>query len=120
MESLLIINMLRALGHETRWAVYQLLAGYGDDGLSAGAIIEALQLAPATLSFHLRELSHATLVRARHQGRFIYYRADSGTMEQLVDHLARSCHAPDVWSPERIPVGPRGTKPTVRPKTRPA
>jgi len=51
----------------------------GPEGLAAGRIGAALALAPATLSFHLRQLSHAGLIHARQQSRFIYYSADVGT-----------------------------------------
>ena len=54
-------------------------------------IAERLQLAGATLSFHLKELAHAQLVSARQAGRFIYYSANYQTMNGLIDYLTRNC-----------------------------
>jgi hypothetical protein len=62
--------------------------------LAAGTIGDALKLAPATLSFHLRELSHAGLVGARQQSRFIYYNADLTAMNDLLGYLADHCCRP--------------------------
>jgi DNA-binding transcriptional ArsR family regulator len=49
-----------------------LLVQRGSSGLAAGEIAVALDIAPGALSFHLKELSHAGLLTARHEGRFIH------------------------------------------------
>jgi len=59
--------------------------------MAAGEIGERLQLAGATLSFHLKELSHAQLIGARQAGRFIYYSANYHAMNGLIDYLTRNC-----------------------------
>ena len=53
-------------------------------------IAERLSLAPATLSFHLKELSHAGLIASRQDGRFIGYRADLAAMNGLVGYLTEN------------------------------
>jgi DNA-binding transcriptional ArsR family regulator len=50
-----------------------------------------LRLAPATLSFHLKELANAGLVTDRRAGRFIWYCADIDAMNALVGHLTEHC-----------------------------
>lgn len=85
------VRALAALAQETRLAVFRLLVEQGPEGLPAGDIAERLQLAGATLSFHLKELAHAQLVAARQAGRFIYYSADYRTMNGLIDYLTRNC-----------------------------
>lgn len=82
---------LAGLAQETRLAIFRILVEQGPEGLAAGTIAERLDLANATLSFHLKELSRAQLVSARHDGRFIYYRANYATMNGLVDYLTRNC-----------------------------
>ena len=72
-------------------AIFRLLVQQGPGGLAVGEIAEQLQLAGATLSFHLTELAHAELVSPRQAGRFIYYSANYRTMNGLVDYLTRNC-----------------------------
>ncbi len=91
MESKTAVQALGALAQETRLAIFRMLVQQGPAGLSAGSIGDSLKLAPATLSFHLRELSQAGLVRARQQSRFIYYSADFSAMNALLGYLAENC-----------------------------
>ncbi|MGH8773047.1 MAG: ArsR/SmtB family transcription factor, partial [Burkholderiales bacterium] len=73
MESKLAVRVLAALAQETRLAIFRALIEAGPDGLSAGRIAEIVDCAPATLSFHLKELAHAALLDSRQEGRFIIY-----------------------------------------------
>lgn len=91
MKSLDAVNRLYALAQESRLAVFRLLVQKGTDGLSAGDIAERLKLAPATLSFHLKELSNAGLLTSRQEGRFIYYASDFPAMNELVGYLTENC-----------------------------
>lgn len=72
-------------------AVYRLLVEHAPDGLAASAIAEKLGLPNATLSFHLKELVHAGLIRSRQDGRFIYYSPIIEAMTALVDYLTENC-----------------------------
>ena len=63
METKDIITALAALAHETRLAIFRLLVETGPEGLPVGKIGERLGTAPATLSFHLKELATADLVQ---------------------------------------------------------
>ena len=82
---------LGALAQENRLAVFRLLIEHAPEGLPAGLIAERLGLAPATLSFHLKELTHAGLIAAQQDGRFIWYRADLDAMNGLVGYLTENC-----------------------------
>jgi len=85
------VSTLAALAQQTRLAIFRLLVQQGPEGLAVGEIAERLQLAGATLSFHLKELAHAKLVIARQAGRFIYYSANYRAMNGLIDYLTRNC-----------------------------
>ena len=63
-----VISGLGALAQEHRLAVFRALVQEGPEGLPAGVLAERLGVAPATLSFHLSQLSHAGLVLSRRQG----------------------------------------------------
>ena len=91
MEHTNAVTALGALAHEHRLAVVRLLLEHAPIGLPAGVIGERLALAPATLSFHLKELARTGLVTAHPDGRFIWYRADLATMNGLVAYLTDNC-----------------------------
>ena len=94
-----VVAALAALAQESRLSVYRLLVEQGPEGLPAGRIGEELGLAPATLSFHLAHLSRAKLVRARQEGRFIFYSADFDNMNALVGFLTENCCARSSCAP---------------------
>lgn len=91
METKLATKALAALAQETRLGIYRLLVEAGPTGMAAGEIATDLEIPAATLSFHLKELSHAELVSARQDGRFIFYSANFGRMAELVAFLTENC-----------------------------
>ena len=91
MEISSVVDALAALAHETRLKVFRLLVQAGEEGLAAGAISEALDLAPATLSFHLAHLARTGLAQSRQEGRFVIYSADFANMTRLVGYLTENC-----------------------------
>lgn len=91
MESKDIVRALGALAQETRLTAYRLLVQAGEEGLAAGAMAERLSVPNATLSFHLKELANAGLIRARQESRFIFYSTNYETMNALVQYLTENC-----------------------------
>lgn len=91
MEATQVIQALAALAQSTRLAIYRLLVGAGPEGLVAGQIAEQLSIAPATLSFHFRNLSQAGLIESRQEGRFITYSAKFSVMNGLEAYLTENC-----------------------------
>jgi DNA-binding transcriptional ArsR family regulator len=82
---------LAALSQRTRLDVFRHLVEAGPAGAAVGSIAHALNVAAPTLSFHLKELSHADLVTGRQEGRFIRYAANFAAMNGLVDYLTENC-----------------------------
>ena len=109
------VTALGALAHENRLAVVRLLLEHAPAGLPAGAIGERLDLAPATLSFHLKELARTGLVAAQPEGRFIWYRANLATMNALVAYLTENCCRAQTAAPC---CGPTTPKPRIVARTR--
>lgn len=95
MESKQAVLALSALAQETRLAVFRLLVQAGPTGLSVGEIGEAVKAAPATLSFHLKEMTYAGLIEPRQDGRYIFYAANFQRMNGLLGFLTENCCARD-------------------------
>ncbi len=87
----LAVEALAALAQESRLAVYRLLVQAGQEGVAAGALGEKLGIPPATLSFHLKSLSHAKLISSRTEGRYVIYSANYNRMNELIDYLTEHC-----------------------------
>lgn len=111
------VEALAALAQDTRLAIYRLLVQHGASGMAAGEIATELGVMPATLSFHLKELGHAGLVKARHQGRFIFYSADFEAMTELIGFLTENCCGGNVVAclppPVAAATGRRAKKPAM-------
>jgi DNA-binding transcriptional ArsR family regulator len=103
MEYRAVVRAFGALAQETRLGIYRLLVTAGPEGLAAGAIAEKLDLPPATLSFHLKELSLAGLTRSRQEGRFVIYSANFETMNALVLYLTENCCSGAACAAECLP-----------------
>src|SRR5947209_9948478 len=102
------VTALGALAQETRLALFRLLVQKGPQGLSAGAIGDALGIPPSSLSFHLAQLSHAGLISQRRLGRNLFYAADFAAMTELMDYLTENCCAGSaVCAPSCKPSTPR-------------
>ncbi|WP_086971762.1 ArsR/SmtB family transcription factor [Caballeronia glebae] len=93
MDSKLVVRALGALAHESRLAIFRTLVVAGPEGMAAGEIAQHVGLAPSSLSFHLKDLSHAELVSARQEGRFVYYSANFEAMNGLIGFMTENCCA---------------------------
>jgi DNA-binding transcriptional ArsR family regulator len=91
METTSALSALAALAQESRLATFRLLVQAGPEGLPASKIAETLGLPPSSLSFHLKELTHANLIVPRQEGRFVIYAARFDTMNALVGFLTENC-----------------------------
>jgi ArsR family transcriptional regulator, arsenate/arsenite/antimonite-responsive transcriptional repressor len=89
------VEALSALAQETRLSIFKLLVQTGKEGLPAGVLGEQLGIPAATLSFHLKELSHAKLIKSRSEGRYVIYSASFTEMDKLIAYLTENCCAGD-------------------------
>ena len=89
------VEALAALAQESRLSVFRLLVQAGKGGIAAGSLAEQLGIPPATLSFHLKTLTHAGLISARTEGRFVIYSANYPEMDKLIAYLTEHCCAGD-------------------------
>src|SRR3974390_1189212 len=85
------VAALGALAHDHRLATYRLLVEKGPEGLSAGKIAERIGLVPSLLTFHVQSLQRAGLITQRRVSRQLFYSADFGAMNELVEYLTKNC-----------------------------
>lgn len=91
METTHAVAALAALAQDSRLAVFRVLVQAGPAGLAAGKISTLTGIPPSSLSFHLKELSHAGLAASRQQGRFVIYTAQFDVMNALIGYLTENC-----------------------------
>lgn len=85
------ITALAALAQESRLSTFRLLVQAGPEGLAASKISEALGAPASSMSFHLKELTHAGLIVPRQEGRFVIYSANFDKMNGLLAFLTENC-----------------------------
>lgn len=93
-------EILAALGHESRLAIFRLLVEAGRAGINASAIGEQLGIPNTTLSFHLSHLSRVGLIKGERESRFIHYSANYATMDELIAFLTHNCCHGDACLPK--------------------
>ena len=85
------VIILASLAQGARLEIFRQLVQAGPIGLAAGDIAFKLNIPGSTLSFHLKELTHAELVTAKQTGRYIYYAAAFNVMNDLLGYLTENC-----------------------------
>ena len=77
----------------------------GEVGCAAGEIAGQLGIPPATLTFHLKELSHAGLIDSRREGRSIRYFVRISGIRELLTYLMHDCcnGQPELFATSRFP-----------------
>ena len=91
MDETEVVTALAALAHPMRLRVFRTLVVAGEGGLTPGVMGEALSVPNATLSFHLKELTHAGLVTQERASRNVVYRAAFDQMNDLLGYLTENC-----------------------------
>lgn len=91
MEEKAAVDSLAALAQSMRLRVFRALVGAGPTGMTPGALSAMLDVPASTLSFHLKELMHAGLVKQQRDGRSLIYRPALEQMTALLDYLTAHC-----------------------------
>jgi ArsR family transcriptional regulator, arsenate/arsenite/antimonite-responsive transcriptional repressor len=109
MEKSDAVAALAALAQDNRLDVFRLLVQAGPEGMPAGKVADALDLAPNTLTFHFDRLRSAGLVTVRREGRSMIYAAQYDAMTALLEFLTDNCCqgaaeecAPPVCRPSKV------------------
>jgi DNA-binding transcriptional ArsR family regulator len=111
MEKSNAVAALAALAQDNRLDVFRLLVQAGPDGMAAGAVAQALDLAPNTLTFHFDRLRMAGLVSVRREGRSMIYAAQYQAMNELLGYLTENCCQGRACAPaRRKPAAPTASR----------
>jgi ArsR family transcriptional regulator len=86
-----VIAALAALAQPSRLRIFRQLVEVGQAGLTPGTLGERLDIPPATLSFHLKELLNAGLLEQTREGRSLIYSTRINHMSSLIDYLTENC-----------------------------
>ena len=76
----------RALADPRRYEILKKL-GSGSCGTPCSQMRESVDISPATLSHHMKELETAGLVRAEKDGKFVHYTLQNRVLRAYLDRL---------------------------------
>ena len=91
MEEQDVIQALAALAQPVRLQVFRALVVAGPEGLTPTLLAAGLGVSPSSLSFHLKELTHAGLISQERASRHLIYRARFERMNGLMAYLTDNC-----------------------------
>lgn len=84
-------DMFSAMGTEARLRIMQLLLSAHPEGLVVGDIQNELGIPNSTLSHHLEKLRSEDLVSVRRESTFLWYTANTESLQQLLGFLYAEC-----------------------------
>lgn len=97
-------TIFESLSSGVRLDVFRLLVKKGLDGMVAGEIASSLNIPSTNLSFHLKAMTHASMVTVEQEGRFQRYRANIPLMLDVITYLTAECCADMNNKPSCLPV----------------
>jgi len=83
MDGANIERISKALADETRLQIFEAIANNKE--INCSKIATLRRVTPATVSHHLKILSHAGLIECRRQGQFVH----NGAVPEMVENYAR-------------------------------
>jgi len=84
-------DMFAAMGTEPRLRILQLLMTAEPTGMVVGDIQSELEIPNSTLSHHLDKLRNEELVTVRREGTYLWYRANTNALKDLLGFLYAQC-----------------------------
>jgi ArsR family transcriptional regulator, arsenate/arsenite/antimonite-responsive transcriptional repressor len=84
-------DMFSAMGTEPRLRIMQLLLSAHPEGQVVGDIQSELGIPSSTLSYHLEKLKSEDLVNVRRESTFLWYTANTESLQELLGFLYSEC-----------------------------
>lgn len=113
------LDAFSALAQEHRLRIVRHLVTAGPEGVAAGALAAEIGVSASNVSFHLKELERAGLIRSRRESRSILYAAEYPALAGLIRFLMKDCcqGRPEVCEPALLAsspcCGPASARPEV-------
>ena len=96
-------EMFAAMGNDARLRIMRLLLSTHPEGMVVGDIQAQLGIPNSTLSHHLEKLRNEDLVEVTRDGTFLWYRANTAVLKDLLSFLyAECCTRNKAISPDSI------------------
>ena len=92
---------LEALGNPTRLKIYRALVRAGDRGMTVGKLQSRLDVAPSTLSHHLKTLIIVGLIAQEREATTLICHANYPMMRRLLAFLEAECCLDDRCAPSK-------------------
>ena len=87
-------KVAKALADPRRFDIFQTIARSKKGNICSGEVCETVEVAQATVSHHLKELTEADLITPNCQGQFKYFTANQETMNQYIAELQKRLKIP--------------------------
>jgi DNA-binding transcriptional ArsR family regulator len=84
-------DMFSAMGTIPRLRIMRVLLSVHPDGMVVNEIGSELGIPASTLSHHLEKLRNEDLVKVRREGTYLWYSANTDTLQQLLGFLYAEC-----------------------------
>lgn len=91
MKEAAVVKALAALAQPIRLQLFRALVVAGEQGMTPGTMAQGMGISPSSLSFHLKELTHAGLLTQERSSRNLVYRAAYEQMNSLLGYLTQNC-----------------------------
>ena len=80
-------KVAKALSDPRRFDIFQTISSNEAGGMCSGGVCETVEVAQATVSHHLKELTEADLVVPHCEGQFKYFTGNQETMNEYIAEL---------------------------------
>jgi ArsR family transcriptional regulator len=80
-------KVAKALADPRRFDIFQTIATNEAGGICSGSVCQTVDVAQATVSHHLKELTEADLIVPNCKGQFKYFTANNETMSEYIAEL---------------------------------
>ncbi len=87
-------KVAKALSDPRRFDIFQTISANEAGGMCSGGVCETVEVAQATVSHHLKELTEAGLLEQRSEGQFRFWSIRTEVMNEYISELRSRLQLP--------------------------